>query len=136
LYLDEFKSYRKGNENKIIITDFITRMDCAYQIADVIVSRAGGTIAELAIIGKPSILLPSANVTEDHQTKNVMALVSKEAAILVKDSEADEQLIPTILNLLNNEEQKEILSKNFKQLAKPNAAEDIAKIVTKVAQQK
>jgi len=136
LYLEEFKSYAKGYEDKIIITDFITRMDCAYQIADVIISRAGGTIAELAIIGKPAILLPSPNVTEDHQTKNVMALVSKEAAILVKDSEADEQLIPTILNLLNNEEHKESLSKNFKQLAKPNAAEDIAKIVTKVAQQK
>jgi len=64
-----------------------------------------------------------------------MALVKKNAAILVKDSEANEQLIPTILDLLENEDQKQTLSKNFKQLAKPNAAEDLAKIVTKVAQQ-
>ncbi len=135
LYLEEFKPYGKGYEDRIIITDFITRMDCAYQLADVIVSRAGGTIAELAIIGKPAILLPSANVTEDHQTKNVMALVKKDAAILVKDKDANEQLIPTIINLLHDEPRKQTLSNNFKQLAKPNAAEDIARIVTKVAQQ-
>lgn len=133
LYLEEFKPYAKGYESRIIITDFITRMDCAYQLADVIVSRAGGTIAELAIIGKPAILLPSPNVTEDHQTKNVMALVKKNAAILVKDNDADEQLIPTILNLLNDKEKQQLLSENFKKLAKPNAAEDIAKIVTQVA---
>jgi len=132
LYLEQYEPYKTNIENKLIITDFINRMDCAYALADVIVSRAGGTIAELAIIGKPVILLPSSNVAEDHQTKNVEALVAKNAALLVKDDEANEKLVPTIIDLLNNEILQNTLSQNFKQFAKPGAANHIAEIVTAI----
>jgi len=136
LYLAQYEFYKTNAEHKLVITDFITRMDCAYALADVIVSRAGGTIAELAIIGKPAILLPSTNVAEDHQTKNVEALVAKNAALLVKDSEAEEKLVPTIIDLLNNQELQNTLSENFKHFAKPNAANHIAEIVTEIANSK
>ncbi len=131
VYLEEYKHLEKGFEDQLLITDFITRMDCAYTLADVIVSRAGGTIAELSIIGKPAILLPSAYVTEDHQTKNVMALVEKDAAVLVRDSESKEKLCKEIQDLMNNAERRKSLSENIKALAKPNAANDIAEIVLK-----
>jgi len=136
LYIEEFKSFSEGYENRIVVTDFISRMDAAYQLADLVISRAGGTIAELAIVGKPAILLPSPNVTEDHQTKNVLALVKREAAILIKDREANKTLVPTALSLLLDENQKQRLSTNIRQLAKPNAAEHIANIVTEVAKYK
>jgi len=136
LYIDEFRSFSEGFEDRIVVTDFIGRMDAAYQLADVVISRAGGTIAELAIIGKPAILLPSPNVTEDHQTKNVLALVKKEAAILIRDKDANQELVPTALNLLQDENQKQRLSNNIKQFAKPNAANHIASIVTEVANNK
>jgi len=133
LYLAQYEFYKINAEHKLIITDFIKRMDCAYALADVIVSRAGGTIAELAIIGKPAILLPSSNVAEDHQTKNVKALVARQAALLVTDDEAEEKLVPTIINLLNDETLQKSLSQNFKQFAKPKAAKHIAEIVTEAA---
>jgi len=137
LYLPQYKFYKTDDvKHQLIITDFITRMDYAYALADVIVSRAGGTIAELAIIGKPAILLPSSNVAEDHQTKNVNALAAKNAAILVKDDEAEEKLVPTIIDLLNNKTLQNTLSQNFKQFAKPNAAKDIATLVTTIANSK
>jgi len=136
LYLAQYEFYKTNAEHKLVITDFINRMDCAYALADVIVSRAGGTIAELAIVGKPAILLPSSNVAEDHQTKNVNALVEKNAAMLVRDDEAEEKLVPTIIDLLNNEDLQKTLSQNFKQFAKPDAAKHIAEIVTEVANTK
>lgn len=106
---------------------FLSRMDLAYAAADIVISRAGaGTISELCLVSKPSILVPSPNVSEDHQTKNALALVNKEAAMMVKDIEAEQKLIPEALSLIKNEEKLNRLSVNCKQLAKPNAADDIA----------
>lgn len=123
IYENEYKAYE--NE-QIKVLSFIDRMDYAYTAADIIISRAGGTISELAIIGKPTILLPSPNVAEDHQTKNVMALVKKDASILIKDSEANDRLVPEAINLLGDKTRQEELSKNIKLFAKPDAAKEIA----------
>lgn len=109
------------------VSDFLSRMDLAYAAADIVISRAGaGTISELCLVAKPSILVPSPNVSEDHQTKNAMALVSKEAAVMVKDIEAEQKMIPEALALITNKEKLNRLSVNCKELAKPNAADDIA----------
>mgnify|MGYP000518916966 FL=1 len=128
VYEEEFKNY---NSETVVVKAFIDRMDFAYALGDIIISRAGGTISELAIIGKPTILVPSPNVAEDHQTKNVMALVDKNASVLVKDKDAIETLAEEALALLNNEEKKKQLGENIKQLAKPNAANEIAEIILK-----
>jgi UDP-N-acetylglucosamine--N-acetylmuramyl-(pentapeptide) pyrophosphoryl-undecaprenol N-acetylglucosamine transferase len=107
----------------LVFMDFINRMDLAYAVADVIVSRAGaGTISELCLVGKPVILVPSPNVAEDHQTKNAMALVNKNAAILVRDAEAYTQLIPTAFDLIKDSRKREILEKNCRQMAHSKAA--------------
>jgi UDP-N-acetylglucosamine--N-acetylmuramyl-(pentapeptide) pyrophosphoryl-undecaprenol N-acetylglucosamine transferase len=112
------------------ILEFLNRMDLAYAAADIIISRAGaGTIAELCIIGKPVILVPSPNVAEDHQTKNALALVQTDAAVFVADKDAQEQLIPKALELLKNKEQQATLSNNIGKLALPNADEVIAQHV-------
>ncbi|MCB0539954.1 MAG: undecaprenyldiphospho-muramoylpentapeptide beta-N-acetylglucosaminyltransferase [Bacteroidetes bacterium] len=123
------ETYTKFNSESIKVLSFIDRMDYAYAAADVIISRAGGTISELALVGKPVILLPSPNVAEDHQTKNGMALVEKNAAILIKDIDANEKLVPEVLKLLANKNKQEELSKNIKLFAKPNAAKEIAQKV-------
>jgi UDP-N-acetylglucosamine--N-acetylmuramyl-(pentapeptide) pyrophosphoryl-undecaprenol N-acetylglucosamine transferase len=108
-------------------------MDLAYAAADVIISRAGaGTIAELCIVKKPVILVPSPNVAEDHQTKNAMALVHENAAILVKDQEAADKLVDTALNLLKDDAQQKILGNNIGKMALPNADEVIAKEVMQI----
>jgi UDP-N-acetylglucosamine--N-acetylmuramyl-(pentapeptide) pyrophosphoryl-undecaprenol N-acetylglucosamine transferase len=107
----------------LLYMDFINRMDLAYAVADVIVSRAGaGTISELCLVGKPVILVPSPNVAEDHQTKNAMALVNKNAAILVRDAEAYTKLLPTAFDLVKDSRKREILEKNCRQMAQSNAA--------------
>ena len=105
---------------------FISRMDAAYAAADLIVSRAGAlSVSELCLVGKPVILVPSPNVSEDHQTKNAMSLVNSEAAVLVKDAEAQKELIHKAKELLVNEEQSTKLAKNILSLARPNATSDI-----------
>ena len=112
-------------DNGIRIYEFLNRMDLAYSIADVIVSRAGaGTIAELCLIKKPVILVPSPNVAEDHQTKNAMALVEKEAAVLVADRHAEAELVDQTIKLLKDEEERNKLAENIAALALP-AADDI-----------
>ncbi len=117
----------------IKVLDFIKRMDLAFKAADIVISRAGaGTISELCLLGKATILVPSPNVAEDHQTKNAMALVNKEAAVLIKDAEAKEKLIPAAYELLNNPEKLNNLSKNIKEQAFKNSAEIIAKEVLKM----
>lgn len=117
----------------IHITEFINRMDLAYSVADAVISRAGAlSIAELCNTGKPCILVPSPNVAEDHQTKNAMALVNENAAVLVKDTEARNILVDKAIELIKNEELKHKLAGNIVKLAKPNAAEDIAKIIVEV----
>jgi UDP-N-acetylglucosamine--N-acetylmuramyl-(pentapeptide) pyrophosphoryl-undecaprenol N-acetylglucosamine transferase len=118
----------------IKMVQFITRMDLAYAIADVVISRAGASsVSELCIVEKPSVLVPSPNVAEDHQTKNAMALVSKDAAILVKDIDAKEQLIPDVLALIEDRDRCQELVKNIAALAKPEATASIVDELEKVA---
>lgn len=127
------KEYTAYNCETIKVLTFIDKMDFAYTAADIIISRAGaGTISELALVGKPTIMLPSPNVAEDHQTKNVLSLVEKSATIMVKDTEADTALGTTALSLLNDEDLKAKMSKNIAALAKPNAAKDIANEIFKL----
>jgi UDP-N-acetylglucosamine--N-acetylmuramyl-(pentapeptide) pyrophosphoryl-undecaprenol N-acetylglucosamine transferase len=110
----------------LVYMDFINRMDLAFSVADIIVSRAGaGTISELCLVGKPVILVPSPNVAEDHQTKNAMALVNRNAAILVRDSDAFEALIPKAFELIKDSRQREILSQNCSHMSLKNAASKI-----------
>jgi UDP-N-acetylglucosamine--N-acetylmuramyl-(pentapeptide) pyrophosphoryl-undecaprenol N-acetylglucosamine transferase len=119
--------------NNIRVTGFISRMDLAYAAADIIISRAGaGTISELALVGKPVILVPSPNVAEDHQTHNAMALVNKEAAVLVTDAAAPAELITAALSLLQDSAQRKKLSGNISKLAIRNADEVIAGEVLKL----
>ncbi|HEY0057276.1 MAG TPA: undecaprenyldiphospho-muramoylpentapeptide beta-N-acetylglucosaminyltransferase [Pedobacter sp.] len=118
----------------ICITEFLNRMDLAYAAADVIISRAGaGTIAELCVIGKPVILVPSPNVAEDHQTKNAAALVKNNAAILVSDMDAPAKLVEAALQLLKNEQQAIEFGSNISKMALPNADDVIAREVLKLA---
>lgn len=119
---------------QIKVLEFLNRMDLAYALADVIVSRAGaGTIAELCLVKKPVILVPSPNVAEDHQTKNAQALVKHKAALLVSDVQAKTDLIPTVLTLLNNAEECRTLSEHIGRLGKSHADEVIAKEVLALA---
>lgn len=123
-----------SEQNNILIFDFIYRMDMAFAAADIIISRAGaGTISELCVVGKPVILVPSPNVAEDHQTKNAMALVEKNAALIIKDSEAREKLVDTAIQLIENKELQLTLSENIKKLAVKNSAKLIANEVYKLA---
>jgi UDP-N-acetylglucosamine--N-acetylmuramyl-(pentapeptide) pyrophosphoryl-undecaprenol N-acetylglucosamine transferase len=111
---------------------FIKRMDLAYSIADLVVSRAGAlSISELTLAGKPSILVPSPNVSEDHQTKNAMSLVNKSAAIFVEDKDTD-SLLRTAMDLLKDENQLITISKNAKKMGKPNASDDIVNEIFKL----
>lgn len=115
------------------ILQFLNRMDLGYAAADVVISRAGaGTIAELCVIKKPVILVPSPNVAEDHQTKNAMALVLKSAALFVRDEDAVATLIPRAIELINNEAEQKILSDHIGKLAMPDADEVIAKEVIQI----
>ncbi|MDX5419312.1 MAG: undecaprenyldiphospho-muramoylpentapeptide beta-N-acetylglucosaminyltransferase [Hymenobacteraceae bacterium] len=113
--------------------DFIRQMDLAYAAADVVVSRAGAlSISELCLAGKPAILVPSPNVAEDHQTKNAMALVQEHAALLVRDVEAQQKLVPAALQLAGDEQEQQRLSQNILKLARPNAAVDIVEELFKL----
>lgn len=123
----------KGWAN-VVQLPFIDRMDYAYAVADIIISRAGAlSIAELQNIGKPVILVPSPNVTEDHQTHNAMALVKNSAALLVKDNEAKEKLMSTGIKLLSDEPKKKELADNISKMAISDAAERIVAEILKVA---
>jgi UDP-N-acetylglucosamine--N-acetylmuramyl-(pentapeptide) pyrophosphoryl-undecaprenol N-acetylglucosamine transferase len=121
----------------IMCLDFINRMDLAYTLADVIISRAGaGTISELCLVGKPVILVPSPNVAEDHQTKNAMALVHREAALMVTDKEAPQKLVNEALSLFKNEELKISLGNNCKKMALPGSASKIVDEIMKLTAQR
>lgn len=117
----------------IRMVEFLNRMDLAYAAADIIISRAGaGTIAELCVIKKPVILVPSPNVAEDHQTKNALALVQENAAVFVADRDAEAKLVDKALELLNDKETQKKLSDNIGKMAMPDADEVIAEEVTKM----
>ena len=120
--------------DNIICTDFVSQMPLAYALADLVISRAGASsISELCLLGKPSILVPSPNVAEDHQTHNAMALVKKDAAVLVKDVDASKLLISTALSLIQDDIHLESLRKNILTLALPDSARHIAEEVMKLA---
>lgn len=126
-YHEEVKAaLEQAAMTNIRVLPFISRMDLAYGLADVIVSRSGAiSISELCLVGKPVILVPSPNVAEDHQTHNAMALVKKEAAVIVKDSDAGDKLVDRVLSLVNDEKEKKALSDNIKELGIPDAAQRI-----------
>jgi len=123
-------------EGYVKLTAFLHRMDLAYASADVIIARAGaGTIAELCVVGKPVVLVPSPNVAEDHQTKNAQALVRKQAALMVADTDARTQLVDKALLLLGDKDLQDDLGTNIKQLAIRDADEVIAREVLRLAGQ-
>jgi UDP-N-acetylglucosamine--N-acetylmuramyl-(pentapeptide) pyrophosphoryl-undecaprenol N-acetylglucosamine transferase len=129
--LEEEIGSRAGDSIKLV--PFISQMDMAYAMADVVVSRAGaGTISELALLGKAAILIPSPNVSEDHQTKNAMSLVKEGAALMVPDHETAERLIPEALELLKNDEQRKRLEEKIKLFAHINSADQIAEEVENI----
>ena len=124
------RTEKSGKPGNLIITDFVSNMANALSAANLVVSRAGaGSISEFALLGKAVILVPSPNVSEDHQTKNAMALVNKEAAIYVADAKADEELLPTAVATVKDDEKLARLEENIVTMAKPNAAQEIAEEV-------
>ncbi|MBU1719533.1 MAG: UDP-N-acetylglucosamine--N-acetylmuramyl-(pentapeptide) pyrophosphoryl-undecaprenol N-acetylglucosamine transferase, partial [Bacteroidetes bacterium] len=128
LYADQASELLNNSDSKGIVTyPFITEMDLAYAMADVVISRAGAiAISELCCVEKPVILVPSPYVAEDHQTKNAMALVAKSAAVLVKDEEVHEKLGDAITHLMQNKELQNSLSTSIGKLAVADAATRIA----------
>ena len=117
----------------LLVTDFIARMDLAYSIADLVVSRAGASsISELCLLAKPAILIPSPNVAEDHQTQNALALVRKDAAVMIKDAVAIEELASKAIYLINDEKELNKLSANILKLAEKDSADRIALEVIKL----
>ncbi len=130
-YFEEMKS-GAGDVKNVKIQPFIKRMDMAYTVADVVISRAGAlSVSELAVAGKPVIFIPSPNVAEDHQTKNAKVMVDDNAALLVKDDDKD-ILIEKALELLNDSEMMSRLSKHILKHARPDAAKNIAQEVLEV----
>ena len=120
----------------LVVTDFIADMGTAYRTADLVVSRAGASsISEFCLIGKPVILVPSPNVAEDHQTKNAMALVNRQAAMFVKDADAPDTLLKLAVETVGDKDKLASLSSNIKQLALPDSADIIAKEVIRLARE-
>ena len=136
LYFEEMKKRVSeiGKPENLTITDFVSNMANALSAANLVVSRAGaGSISEFALLGKAVILVPSPNVSEDHQTKNAMALVEKDAAIYVADAKVKEELIQKAIETVNDDTKISQLEKNIEKMGKPNAAEDIANEVLMLA---
>ncbi len=134
-YSAAIQEQMKGKELPMLkVMDFISDMGAAYKAADLVISRAGASsISEFCLIGKPVILVPSPNVAEDHQTKNAMALVNKDAAVYVKDAEAPTVLINRALEIVNNKEKLQAMSENITKLGLKNSADVIADEVIKLA---
>ena len=123
----------QGLEEKVKAVAFIERMDLAYSVADLIVSRAGAmSIAEISAVGKPAILVPLPTAAEDHQTKNAHRLVAKNAARWVKNEEAETNLIPEIFQLLQNTDLLQTMSRNVKEFAQPEATKKIVDEILKL----
>mgnify|MGYP003590247131 FL=1 len=118
---------------RLVVTDFVSRMDYAYAIADLVISRAGASsISELCLLAKPVILVPSPNVAEDHQTQNALALVNKDAAVLIKDVDSVNNLCSTALSLIKNDAKLQELSVHIAALAEKNSASRIVDEVDKI----
>ncbi len=137
-YYEQIKQQLAGmpKAENIVVTDFVQQMDQAYRAADLVVSRAGaGSISELCLLGKPSILVPSPNVAEDHQTHNAMALVNRKAALMVRDADAVKDLMQTALSTLQNPALLDELGKNALSMAYKDSAKVIALEVIKLAEE-
>ena len=136
-YYEEALKHLKPYRNMSIwCSDFITRMDYAYAAADLVISRAGaGSISELCLLKKPVILVPSPNVAEDHQTKNAQALACKEAAILIRDWDAEQQLVRTALQVIGDKERLQTLSNHIEPFAQRRSAERIVDEIVKIINQ-
>lgn len=137
-YFNEMKDLQTRGElpSNILLTDFISRMDYAYSISDLIISRAGaGSISEFSLLKKPVILVPSPNVSEDHQTQNALSLVNKNAAIMISDVESRNILFDTALDLVENENKLRELSQNISKMAEYNSAERIVDEIEKIIKQ-
>lgn len=133
-YYDRMKSGASDNLTGVVITPFIDRMELAYAAADIIVSRAGaGTISELAIVGKPVILVPSPNVAEDHQTKNARALADRSAAVMIADRDASARLCSTIKDLATDEARADRLGVNISETAIYDSGKRIAEEIINLA---
>ena len=129
-YLDE---YKKFDSNNVQVLAFIDRMDLVYAAADFVISRAGASsVSELSIVGKPVLFIPSPNVAEDHQTKNAKSIVDKKGALMIKESELDENFSSVFSDLVANENLQKQLSENIKKLAKVNATNDIVDEIVKL----
>lgn len=125
-----FEEYKKFENQNVKVLAFIDRMDLAYAVSDVIISRAGASsVSELCVVGKPVIFIPSPNVAEDHQTKNAQAIANKNSAILLKENELDTNFEKVFSDLIQNENQQKSLSENIKKLAKPNATKEIIEVI-------
>ena len=119
--------------SNMVLLPFIDQMDYAYALADLVVCRAGAiSLSELAIVKKPVILIPSPNVAEDHQTKNALSLTEKDAAMLIRDEKANEELMPAIVGLFSDKERMKILADNISKFAKPDATENIVREIIKL----
>lgn len=138
-YYNEMKELENAGKipDNVKLYDFVSRMDLAYSIADLVISRAGaGSISEFSLLAKPVILVPSPNVAEDHQTQNAKALVRKNAAILIQDKNAEQDLFPQALSLVNNSEKLKELSSNIIKHAQHNSAERIVDEIAKLVNRK
>lgn len=132
-YYPTLKNQLNSLPENVKMVEFIERMDYAYAIADTIISRAGAiSVSELSLVHKPTILVPSPNVAEDHQTKNAMALVKQNAAIIIKDNDAKEELLPTAISLLENPKKQQELVEAIQELGKPKATETIVTEIEKL----
>ncbi len=130
LYYNEYKKYQSET---VKVFDFLNKMDFTYAAADIVISRAGaGSVSELCIVGKPVIFIPSPNVAEDHQTKNASALAVKNAAIMIKESDLNMQFESVFSALFKDEERRDILGRNCKEMAMPNATHDIVNEIEKL----
>ncbi|MDR2231851.1 MAG: undecaprenyldiphospho-muramoylpentapeptide beta-N-acetylglucosaminyltransferase [Tannerella sp.] len=135
IYHETIKGQLEGKDtrNQLWLSDFISRMDYAYAAADLVVSRAGaGTISELCLLRKASVLVPSPNVAEDHQTKNASAIVNRQAAVMIADKDAENQLSDCIMQMIRQPEQLESLSSNIGLLAQHRSAEHIVDEIIKI----
>lgn len=131
LYYDKYQHFNERENVQVVA--YIDRMDLIYAAADVVISRAGASsVSELCLVGKPTIFIPSPNVAEDHQTKNAKAIADKNGAVLLRESELDEQFENTFSKLLSDENWQKELSQNIKKLAKPNATKDIVEEIIKL----
>ena len=133
LYMADYKHFSEIENVQVV--SFIDRMDLIYAAADFVISRAGASsVSELCLVGKPTIFIPSPNVAEDHQTKNAKAIVDKNGALLIKESELDEKFESVFNKLIHDENLQKSLSENMKKLAKPNATKDIVEQIVKLIQ--